>query len=76
MTDEMLVALAEWLPQWSAEIPLAQARLSAGTRIPTMDGNRGAARLETKSVEEMSARAEEARKNAMEADKAKERPKA
>ncbi len=76
MTDEMLVALIEWLPQWADELSAAQDRLASEAYIPTMEGNRGAARLHTKSVDEMEAKAEESRKNAQEADKAKERPKA
>ncbi len=39
MTDEMLVAQAEWLPQYADEIPLAKARLAQaeadGTRVKT-----------------------------------------
>jgi alpha-galactosidase len=76
MADEMLVAGAEWLPNYATAIPFAVERLSHGPRVPTMDQNRGAARLITKTVEEMEARAEESRRNASEADKAKERPKA
>jgi len=75
MTDEMLVAQAEWLPQYAEEIPKAQERLSAheaaGTRVKTMEGFQGAARLHTKTVEEMAAQKEEARKNAQAADKGK-----
>jgi alpha-galactosidase len=73
MTDEMLVAQAEWLPQYAAEIPKAQARLDAhvadGTRVKLIE-TRGAARLHTKTVDEMQAEAEAARKNAQAADKA------
>jgi alpha-galactosidase len=74
MTDEMLVAQAQWLPQYAAEIPLAKARLEAaerhGTRVTTRD-YQGAARLHTKSVEEMAADAAAARANAAAADKGK-----
>ena len=67
MTDEMLVAQAQWLPQYAAEIPLAQRRLETaernGTRVKTHE-TRGAARLETKSVEEMARDREAARANA------------
>jgi alpha-galactosidase len=74
MTDEMLVAQAEWLPQYADEIPKAQARLDAhvrnGTRVPLRD-TRGAARLHTKTVEEMARDREEARNNAQAADKGK-----
>ncbi len=73
LVDEMLVEEAQWLPQYASEIPAAKARL-AEHRIKTKDGYRGAARLHMKTVEEMSADRENARKNAAEADKAKERP--
>src|SRR5690606_21137847 len=57
LTDEMLVAQAQWLPQYAGEIGAAQARLDEaernGTRVKTVD-YRGAARLETKSVEQMA----------------------
>lgn len=73
MTDEMLVAQAEWLPQYAAEIPQARARLDAheanGTRVRLRD-TQGAARLHTKTVDEMQAEAEAARRNAQAADKA------
>ncbi len=40
MKDEMLVAQAEWLPQYSDAIPVAKVRLdahvAAGTRVKTM----------------------------------------
>ncbi|MCG9894341.1 MAG: alpha-glucosidase/alpha-galactosidase [Fimbriimonadaceae bacterium] len=55
MTDEMLVALAEWLPQYGPAIEAAQTRLAAGNLIPTLDDNKGAARLQVKSVAEMEA---------------------
>ena len=42
MTDEILVAQAEWLPQYASEIPAAKARIdahaAAGTRFKTMEG--------------------------------------
>jgi len=72
MTDEMLVALAPWLPQYKAEIPAAKKRLQDheknGTRV-TLHKGRGAARIEAKTVAEMSAKADESRKNAAAADK-------
>jgi alpha-galactosidase len=74
MTDEMLVAQAKWLPQYADSIPEA-ARLAAaeadGTRVKTMEGFQGMARLHTKTVEEMAAAKEEARSNAQAADKGK-----
>jgi len=74
MTDEMLVAQAPWLPQYADEIPLAKARLEAhersGTRVKRIE-TQGAARLRTKTVEEMQRAAEEARANAQAADKGK-----
>ena len=57
MTDEMLVAQAQWLPQYQQEIPQAQARLQAaannGTRVK-MSETTGAARLPIKTVEELA----------------------
>lgn len=77
MTDEMLVAQAPWLPQYVAagEIEKARQRLEEqekkGTRVKTLEGFAGAARLHTKTVEEMAAARDEARKNAQAADKGK-----
>ena len=72
MTDEMLVVLAPWLPQYAGEICKARQRLAEheknGTRVKPRPG-RGAARLETKTVAQMAASADEARKNASAADK-------
>jgi alpha-galactosidase len=74
MTDEMLVAQANWLPQYASHIPAARERLAAaeqnGTRVPLREW-RGAARLHTKSVEEMAQAVEAARANAAAADKGK-----
>ena len=75
MTDEMLVAQAQWLPQYAAEVPAAKARLEAaeanGTRVKTMEGFQGMARLHTKTVAEMAEEKETARANAQAADKGK-----
>ncbi|REE68006.1 alpha-galactosidase [Paenibacillus taihuensis] len=71
MVDEMLVAGEKWLPQYGAAIEEAKQRLAAGNLIPTRDDYRGAARLKTKSVEEMLQDREAATRNAGEADKAK-----
>lgn len=73
MTDEMLVAQAQWLPQYAAEIPLARARLEAaeadGTRVHLRTDARGAARLHTRTAAEQAQDAEGARANAEAADK-------
>ena len=57
MTDEMLVAQAQWLPQYQAEIPAAQARLeeaeARGTRVRLVE-TRGVARLEVKTGNQMA----------------------
>lgn len=75
MTDEMLIAQAQWLPQYANEIPAARSRLEEhernGTRVRTMEGFTGVARLHTKSVEEMAAQKEAARASAQAADKGK-----
>ena len=72
MADEMLVAEEKWLPQYKEAIAEAKKRLSSGNLIATNDGYRGAARLNTKTVDEMKLDKEAARKNAAEADKAKD----
>ncbi len=77
LVDEMLVAQRQWLPQYRDAIDEAEKRLAdTAHRIRTRHpaGYRGAARLKTRSVEELARNKEAARKNAEEADKAKERP--
>lgn len=77
MTDEFLIAQAKWLPQYAPEIEAARARWQKaeleGSLIPPIV-TQGAARLHTKTVEEMARDKEAARKNAAEADKAQQRP--
>jgi alpha-galactosidase len=73
MTDEMLVAQAQWLPQYAREIPAAAERLRHAT-VKTRDGYQGAARIPVKTVAEMQVNAAKARENALAADKAVERP--
>ncbi|NMA82801.1 MAG: alpha-glucosidase/alpha-galactosidase [Epulopiscium sp.] len=73
MVDEMLVAQERWLPQYTEAITQAKERLASGNLIPTKT-TKGAARLHTKTIEEMAENVNAARKNANEADKAKERP--
>ena len=74
MTDEMLVAQAQWLPQYASEIGAAARRLDEavanGTRVKLVE-TEGAARVHTATVAEMEARAEESRRNAQAADKGK-----
>lgn len=74
MVDEMLVAQAQWLPQYANEIAGAQDRLAAheqaGTRVKRT-ATEGAARLKVKTIEEMSKDVQEARENASAADKGK-----
>ncbi len=58
MTDEMLVAQAEWLPNYDpVEIEAARVRLEAhersGTRVKLVE-TEGAARLHTRTVEELA----------------------
>lgn len=55
MIDEMLVAQARWLPQYTSAIEAAKLRLEKGDRIPTREGYRGAVRMRQKTVEEVSA---------------------
>ena len=74
LTDEMLVAQAQWLPNFAHEIDNACRRLEQaeqkGTRVKTRAWQ-GAARLHTKTVEEMAANAAAAREMADAADKGK-----
>lgn len=51
MVDEMLVAQAEWLPQYAEAIPAARERLKT-PKVRTRDWQ-GAARLQVRSVEEL-----------------------
>ena len=51
MVDEMLVAQAQWLPQYAHAIPAAVERLKTST-VKTRDWA-GAARLDVRSVEQM-----------------------
>jgi alpha-galactosidase len=69
MVDEMLVAGEKWLPQYKTAIADAKKRLAGPNLIPTREGFKGAARLHTKTVEEMAADQAEAAKNAAAADK-------
>ncbi len=73
MVDEMLVAQAEWLPQYEQAIAEAKHRLENEPLLPTKDYE-GAARLKVKSVDEMRENRQAANKNASAADKAIERP--
>lgn len=75
MADEMLIAEEQWLPQYADAIAKAKVRMEEarrnGTLLPTREGYRGAARLHTKTVEEMRENRAEATRNAAEADKSK-----
>ncbi len=74
MADDMLIAQAEWLPQYSDAITSVKQRLASEQRVPVREGYKGAARLNVKTVDEMRQNRDEATKNAAEADKAKARP--
>ncbi len=69
MVDEMLVAQAEWLPQYKTEIPKARKRLASQKSLARFKSN-GAARLKTKSIAEMQKNAEEHRRMVAATDKA------
>lgn len=69
MTDEMLVAGEKWLPQYKKAIAGAKRRLTSGKLVKTNSSFKGAARLKTKTVEEMLKDKEKARKLAAAADK-------
>ncbi|MEZ4713837.1 MAG: alpha-glucosidase/alpha-galactosidase [Caldilineaceae bacterium] len=76
MVDEMLVAQAQWLPNYAEDdIAAAAERLAEherkGTRVMLREGWQGAARLHTKTVEELAQDKAAARANAAAADKGK-----
>jgi len=53
MADELLVALAPWLPQYQEEIPCARQRLAEGPHEPVREGYAGAARKKSRSADEL-----------------------
>lgn len=61
MVDEMLVAGEKWLPQYKTEIKKAKIRLKH-PKVKVKEGYMGAARLHTKTVEEMQADRDNANK--------------
>lgn len=69
LVDEMLVAQEQWLPQYKTAIEKAKKRLASGNLIPTRDDYKGAARLKTKTVEEMAKNRKAASELAGAADK-------
>lgn len=69
MADRMLVALKPWLPQFEDEIPEIETRLATESDLSRFVNNEGAARIHTRTVEEISQDAE-AKKAAKESDKA------
>jgi alpha-galactosidase len=69
MTDRMVSELADWLPQYQAFVPEINSRLAEEPSLARFKGNKGAARLITRTVEEMEADAE-AKKAAAASDKA------
>jgi len=69
LVDEMLVAQAQWLPQYKKAIEEAKKRLESGNLIPTRSDYKGAARLKVKTVEEMMEDRKAATENASAADK-------
>jgi len=63
MVDDMVVAQAQWLPQYAKEVPAAKKRLASEKPLGTHKGI-GAARLHTKTVEEMRREAAKREKKA------------
>ncbi|MFW5856692.1 MAG: hypothetical protein ACOCX4_02345, partial [Planctomycetota bacterium] len=52
MVDEMLIAQAQWLPQYKKQIPAIKKRFGKEKKLGTHKG-KGAARLKTRSISEM-----------------------
>ncbi len=69
MVDEMLVAQAQWLPQFKRAVNAAKKRLARGPRIKTR-ASKGAARMKIKTVKEMARHAAESRRIAQASEKA------
>jgi len=55
MVDEMLVAQAEWLPQYAKAVKEAKARLAKGPLLKTKEGYKGAARKKIRTMAEIRA---------------------
>jgi alpha-galactosidase len=55
MVDELLIAEAQWLPQYGSAIAEAKDRWAKGNLLPTKEGYKGSVRLHVKTVEEMKA---------------------
>lgn len=70
MVDEMLIAQEEWLPQYADAIKAAKERWAQGNLIPTKEYE-GAARLKTKTIEEMAENKDKMRRLAASAAKEK-----
>ncbi|WP_054704027.1 alpha-glucosidase/alpha-galactosidase [Bacillus sp. JCM 19041] len=73
LVDDLLIAQEKWLPQYEKSIKEAKYRRANEPRLETKVSN-GAARLKTKSIEELKENRMEAIKNAQAADKAVDRP--
>ena len=58
MVDEMLIAQAEWLPQYAKAIAEAKERFAKGGLLKTREGYRGAVRPRVKTPEEVGAERE------------------
>lgn len=69
MVDEMLLKQARWLPQYKTSIPAAKTRFASEVKLG-IHSTEGAARLKTKTVEDMKKDSAEASRNAGAADKA------
>ncbi len=69
MVDEMLVAQAEWLPQYPDAIAAAKSRLSEGPKLPYRGNTEGAAKLKVKTIDELAKDKEAARENAAASEK-------
>jgi alpha-galactosidase len=70
MADELLVAQAQWLPQYGPAIAAARERRAGGNLLPTKE-YAGAARLPVRTAQEMEAEREQMRALAAESDKGK-----
>ena len=68
MVDELLVAQAQWLPQYAHAVPAAKRRLATASSVKTRIW-KGAARLPVRSITELRKSGERARGSLLAADK-------
>lgn len=70
LRDDLLIAEAQWLPQYKKAVTRALAQRLAVPRLPTREGWRGSTRQAVKTVERLATAADEVRRRAADTNKA------